>query len=173
MGIFDINMPLLYGEGSKAFIRLQHEIIKVINDNSILAHEGGGFWASFLDQFITVCRPLGERSTVPITLTSAGVQMSLLLCPTGASTYLGILDCVFPYDLLSRPAILLERRSATRVSEYYRRSGSIWIVQPYQEKVAFIYNRKAHTQSLEPTADELNCKHVSCGHLFRKVSFLF
>jgi hypothetical protein len=28
MGIFDINMPLLYGEGQKAFIRLQEEIMR-------------------------------------------------------------------------------------------------------------------------------------------------
>jgi hypothetical protein len=36
MGIFDINMPLLYGEGEKAFVRLQQEIIKVSSDESIL-----------------------------------------------------------------------------------------------------------------------------------------
>jgi hypothetical protein len=35
LGIFDINMPLLYGEGNKAFTRLQQEIIKVNNDLSI------------------------------------------------------------------------------------------------------------------------------------------
>jgi hypothetical protein len=35
LGIFDINMPLLYGEGSKAFVRLQEEIIKVSNDHTI------------------------------------------------------------------------------------------------------------------------------------------
>ena len=35
LGIFDINMPLLYGEGSKAFIRLQEEIIKTSNDHTI------------------------------------------------------------------------------------------------------------------------------------------
>lgn len=28
LGLFDINMPLLYGEGSKAFMRLQHEILQ-------------------------------------------------------------------------------------------------------------------------------------------------
>jgi len=28
MGLFDVNMPILYGEGEKAFIRLQQEIIK-------------------------------------------------------------------------------------------------------------------------------------------------
>ncbi|KAI1480322.1 HET-domain-containing protein [Daldinia eschscholtzii] len=37
LGIFDINMPLLYGEGRKAFYRLQREIVKASNDQSILA----------------------------------------------------------------------------------------------------------------------------------------
>jgi hypothetical protein len=37
-GLFDINMPLLYGEGHvKAFKRLQEEIIKSTNDDSIYA----------------------------------------------------------------------------------------------------------------------------------------
>ncbi|KAF2402813.1 hypothetical protein EJ06DRAFT_536366 [Trichodelitschia bisporula] len=35
--IFQINMPLLYGEGRKAFIRLQEEIVKTTADHSILA----------------------------------------------------------------------------------------------------------------------------------------
>ncbi|KAF4449030.1 HET-domain-containing protein [Fusarium austroafricanum] len=37
MGIFDLNMPLLYGEKDKAFIRLQEEILKKTNDESIFA----------------------------------------------------------------------------------------------------------------------------------------
>jgi len=37
LGIFDINMPLLYGEGTRAFVRLQEEIIKKLNDDSIFA----------------------------------------------------------------------------------------------------------------------------------------
>jgi hypothetical protein len=37
LGIFDINMPLLYGEGSNAFLRLQEEIIKQSTDMSIFA----------------------------------------------------------------------------------------------------------------------------------------
>lgn len=36
-GLFDINIPPLYGEGSKAFIRLQEEIIKQTDDHSIFA----------------------------------------------------------------------------------------------------------------------------------------
>jgi hypothetical protein len=37
LGIFDVNMPLIYGEGKKAFRRLQEEIIKRNNDLSIFA----------------------------------------------------------------------------------------------------------------------------------------
>lgn len=35
LGIFGINMPTLYGEGDRAFIRLQEEIVKRIPDQSI------------------------------------------------------------------------------------------------------------------------------------------
>jgi hypothetical protein len=37
LGLFGVNMPLLYGEGFKAFVRLQHEITKETSDQSILA----------------------------------------------------------------------------------------------------------------------------------------
>ncbi|KAK2770776.1 het domain protein [Colletotrichum kahawae] len=37
LGIFDVNMPLLYGEGPRAFMRLQEEIMKETHDTSILA----------------------------------------------------------------------------------------------------------------------------------------
>lgn len=37
LGIFDVNMPLLYGEGKKAFRRLQDEILKVSDDHTLFA----------------------------------------------------------------------------------------------------------------------------------------
>jgi hypothetical protein len=37
LGIFDVNIPLLYGEGRKAFIRLQEEILRVSADHSLFA----------------------------------------------------------------------------------------------------------------------------------------
>ncbi|KAH6972105.1 heterokaryon incompatibility protein-domain-containing protein, partial [Ilyonectria sp. MPI-CAGE-AT-0026] len=37
LGLFNVNMPLLYGEGTKAFQRLQEEIIRHSNDQSVLA----------------------------------------------------------------------------------------------------------------------------------------
>ena len=37
LGLLDVNMPMLYGEGKKAFHRLQLEIIRISNDQSIFA----------------------------------------------------------------------------------------------------------------------------------------
>ena len=37
MGLLDVNMPMLYGEGKKGFHRLQLEIIRTSNDQSIFA----------------------------------------------------------------------------------------------------------------------------------------
>lgn len=37
LGIFDVTMSMIYGEGSKAFLRLQQEIMKNTGDTSILA----------------------------------------------------------------------------------------------------------------------------------------
>jgi hypothetical protein len=54
LGIFDINMPLIYGEGSKAFRRLQEEIIKRNNDLTIFAWDlihGSGRWDDIVGVF--------------------------------------------------------------------------------------------------------------------------
>lgn len=40
LGIFGVHMPMLYGEGENAFRRLQEEIIKVSNDQSLFAWGG-------------------------------------------------------------------------------------------------------------------------------------
>ncbi|WYZ44470.1 hypothetical protein EsH8_VII_000906 [Colletotrichum jinshuiense] len=37
LGIFDVNMPLIYGEGTKAFRRLQEAILRETDDQSIFA----------------------------------------------------------------------------------------------------------------------------------------
>jgi hypothetical protein len=51
LGIFDINMPMLYREGEKAFIRLQEEIIKKSNDLSIFAWKPGDPKSVYIDMF--------------------------------------------------------------------------------------------------------------------------
>lgn len=83
MGIFNINMPLLYGEGEKAFVRLQEEIMRVSDDQSLFAwrHPGGrnGFLAVTPDAFkdsgnIIPWNPLTPYSS-PFTFTNMGVHL--------------------------------------------------------------------------------------------------
>jgi hypothetical protein len=42
LGLFGVNMPMIYGEGKKAFRRLQLEIMKASEDHSIFAWVGAG-----------------------------------------------------------------------------------------------------------------------------------
>ncbi|KAK4159239.1 heterokaryon incompatibility protein-domain-containing protein [Cladorrhinum sp. PSN259] len=44
LGILGVNMPLIYGEGSRAFIRIQEELLKISDDMTILA------WGLFLER---------------------------------------------------------------------------------------------------------------------------
>ena len=88
MGLFEVNMPLLYGEGSKAFTRLQHEIVKISDDESIFAWkdscvlESGAFARSpsaFRESgdLVNVKFPHLERP--PYTVTHRGLAIELAL----------------------------------------------------------------------------------------------
>lgn len=50
MGIFGVNMPTIYGEGEEAFIRLQEEIMKRTDDQSIFA------WGNRLSYVVQLCK---------------------------------------------------------------------------------------------------------------------
>lgn len=70
MGIFDVNMPLLYGEGSKAFLRLQEEIIKRSNDLSIFAWGHPETTQSYLEEGTSPARDVegeGHAGRLPAT----------------------------------------------------------------------------------------------------------
>lgn len=60
MGIFGINMPMLYGEGENAFRRVQEEIVRRYNDLSILLfqNERSDLLANSPRDFAVVRKPL-------------------------------------------------------------------------------------------------------------------
>jgi hypothetical protein len=90
MGIFSINMPLLYGEGSRAFLRLQEEIMKSSDDQSLFVwldpkaerHDQYGLLASH-PRFFKTSRnivPTKERPE-PYSMTNRGLRIMLPLRP--------------------------------------------------------------------------------------------
>ncbi|CAJ2501027.1 Uu.00g038800.m01.CDS01 [Anthostomella pinea] len=116
MGIFDVSMPLLYGEGERAFQRLQMEVVKQLNDTSILAFTSGSrapmLFASSTADFKYVLPSVWLRCEEQPRLRLEGSQLELdiWLCPsTNQELYYGIFDCSFGADYLSRPAMLLRR----------------------------------------------------------------
>lgn len=91
MGLFDVNMPLLYGEGSKAFMRLQLEIIKKSDDDSIFAwtlskshQDYSGLLASSPLDFVASGNVMqGESSSeyaaeLPWMMTNVGLELHVL-----------------------------------------------------------------------------------------------
>jgi hypothetical protein len=111
LGIFDVNMPLLYGEGDRAFLRLQEEIIRRSDDDSILAwglepemdHPQGlisesvsyemAEWYSSRDVLASSpedfknCASLEytSGSISPFTMSNVGLQVQLRLVPVSYS----------------------------------------------------------------------------------------
>jgi hypothetical protein len=68
LGIFNIHMPILYGEGSKAFMRLQEEILKECDDLSLLAWSNLPLgWTPLGWDSIDVFRlPMPTRAMIPL-----------------------------------------------------------------------------------------------------------
>ena len=101
LGIFDVNMPMLYGEGQKAFLRLQEEIVKKSDDHSIFAwpiHDHGqpGLLAdspaAFANcQYIRTMSSREGRS--PYSLTNRGLSIKLMAAHFTTDTYIVRLDC--------------------------------------------------------------------------------
>lgn len=125
MGIFDINMPLLYGEGDKAFFRLQEEIVKVSDDHTLFAWRARnprfstwrGLFAITPAEFagLESCHRYLESSlsAEPNYMTNRGMRLHLKLYqppnPTAPEEYLALLDAYFPDSDASYLAILLQR----------------------------------------------------------------
>ncbi|KAH7153441.1 HET domain protein [Dactylonectria macrodidyma] len=68
LGIFDVNMPMLYGEGTRAFLRLQEEIAKETNDLSLFAWKTDRSGTKYSGVFAT--KPAGFRESGSVELHS-------------------------------------------------------------------------------------------------------
>ncbi|MCJ1367563.1 hypothetical protein MMC16_006697 [Acarospora aff. strigata] len=114
LGIFDVNMPLLYGEGRKAFLRLEMEIIKKSDDESIFAwrcaQDDSGMLAPWPSAFAgsgdIIPQPAAfERS--PYSMCNKGLEFHVPDVPRYNHTIVLRLNC---WDGSSAVKILLQRQ---------------------------------------------------------------
>jgi len=103
LGIFGINMPLIYGEGPRAFFRLQEEILRVSADQSLFcwswgdsrdSRPGRGILSPRPQAFLEAGRYVPRRTKTrprPYAMTNAGLSISFPLIHCWSS-YIGVLD---------------------------------------------------------------------------------
>ncbi|PMD40312.1 HET-domain-containing protein [Hyaloscypha variabilis F] len=176
LGIFNINMPLLYGEGANAFIRLQEEIMKISDDQSIFAWKDPSA-TSYRDDYPEASQPQGLLASSPSvfqysetvaqfysespgravsTSTNKGLQVEFLMCqdlsyPSGL-VFLAVLNCqigTFPGVL---PGIRLRRLGHN--SEQYARIdvSQLLEISSYNSESGLVY------QGFNPGEPQLHLK---------------
>lgn len=127
LGLLGVHMPLLYGEGDNAFRRLQEELIKISDDESIFAHSGCNLLAkspedfSGTDQVIV----LRKSESAPYTITNAGLRIYMRVLRHASSDETGvdlaILNCHDYRDETTRDHYLALPLVRTTRHDTYRR----------------------------------------------------
>ncbi|KAH7112861.1 heterokaryon incompatibility protein-domain-containing protein [Dendryphion nanum] len=135
MGIFDVNMPLLYGEGEKAFVRLQEEIMKDSDDQSLFAwkpvdtrniatvydipalprEEGISIFANHPRQFAScsLVKPAAGDGE-PYSLTNKGVRMKAPMISITEDIHILVLECHGMFGPLGIIVQKIHRRGSNR-----------------------------------------------------------
>jgi len=140
MGLFDVNIPVIYGEGlSKAYRRLQLEIMSETTDQSIfawdytcplsdkrslLAESPAGFLHS---SKVTVWGIKGYRPSQAFQMTNTGLRAGVVLLDAASPTPLALLECgVTDSDgrkhRVAIPLELCQRREGRSPGMYTRRT---------------------------------------------------
>ena len=186
LGIFNVNMPIIYGEGKKAFRRLQEEILKSSDDQSIFAWhnykypEGSAIDvlaaspSDFIDSGSLSREPFLRIGRKPTTITSQGIAIEL---PIMSVTRLdmsefqlfeeieAILDCQFGNVPGTFPTIRLRslRQTAKDGSKHYYRVmfGAQMTKFEYFNRSAFISD--APVIGLDPTQLHIDAYKEALG----------
>ncbi|OBT66315.1 hypothetical protein VE03_04333 [Pseudogymnoascus sp. 23342-1-I1] len=142
LGIFGLNMSMtaVYGEGGRAFRRLQEEIMKTSNDESVFSwgftqsiktDNVNSLFAASPADFAT----LGRRQRLAVSgfkpchfsLTKIGLHIEMRICSLAIvdGTALGLLNCTLHEGSLARPSnsIALPLISSKRHKDCFSRIG--------------------------------------------------
>jgi hypothetical protein len=156
IGIFGVNLPLLYGEGERAFVRLQEEIMRSSDDQSLFAwglttqeykslHEtrvgddGASEPKSTLWGFLARSPAAFEKSgnivpyrnwevSMPYSMTNQGLRLELpVIQHEGFKEYTAILACHFEDNYLGPLGVYISPVASPNGDQFAR---DVWYVNP-------------------------------------------
>ncbi|OHE99924.1 major facilitator superfamily transporter [Colletotrichum orchidophilum] len=160
LGLFGVSMPLLYGEGEMAFIRLQEEIMRRTDDQSIFAwlqpgpSRNTGFLAkspSYFNQSGGVKRVDTTHRVAPYSFTNKGIQIEMpLLEPSSSKLGFSFIPgdnneqfgsaagISFTFSPTSTIAILNCNRAGRHLGLYLERAGDLEPFYRCSHKLGFV-----------------------------------
>jgi hypothetical protein len=178
LGIFNVHMPLLYGEGDGAFLRLQEEIMRTSDDQSLFAwvdekmvtEAPCGLLARSPAQFANagsldnnqwrLSGSAEDREYEPYRMTNQGIHIKLTLIPELADRDNGIYHALLGYGSnLDRPAITVRRLIRNEFARIRANSMST------KEQISHLaYRRSQHRKLIvrqrPPVLQMINTKQV-------------
>ena len=176
LGICGVNMPLLYGEGENAFIRLQEEILKSSVDQSLFAwgltpglfdwYEEFGILAPSPGNFQDSSSMISFQrttATAPYIMTNQGLQIELPLIEESGNV-LGLLDCQFHDEASTCIAIRLKR---THKSDVFVRVG--WTALFSKTDAGLV--RVTHEQATKATTQRIYIPRSSYEHPLERSNY--
>jgi len=164
LGIFNINMPMIYGEGNRAFLRLQEEIAKETNDLSMFAwkrldsgYSYSGLLAMSPSEFEHCHHLVRHRDFLDpspeFAMTNRGIKIEAYTWPGGGVLSL---QCAINKDNWRRIGILIYKTS----SGFVRcRPGQLYLWD--KENDYRIFERQKTTLIIPKLLDEEEYQRVS------------
>jgi hypothetical protein len=148
LGIFGVSMPMIYGEGGKAFRRLQEQIMKDLADDSILAwnvvleatasrHTNVTFGSALAPAPSSFANS-GQIAMMDHTAHSSfevhggSLRLSAALWPASDGHFIGLLRCVHGQKKDMVVGIPLATAQGGHPDKYFRPDGSPAILVPKQ-----------------------------------------
>ena len=167
MGLFAVNMPLLYGEGERAYIRLQEEIMKKSDDHSLFAwvdltaspDSHNGMLAKSPACFISSGHIVSYRdweTRIPFSMSNRGLCIDLYLIRHKKNIYIASLDCPAPPDYEGFLGIYLKRVSSID-HQYVRVKPQAWCKLHERGSIETVYVRQS---VLLPGPQDVYPEHV-------------
>ena len=181
LGIFDIHMPLIYGEGEeRAFVRLQEEILRRTEDESLFLWELPAedattqeFWGllakspsyfKVTPKTLAPCLPSAARSQPPV-MTGRGLSTEMLLAPVGTHSWRSVYAALVNVQRGGVGYAVLLQRLSFRDSQFARVAPDIVLTMETGLRPDYTHLRRRFAASTERHHLDVLAERfdISCG----------